>query len=167
MVLHFASSFIWNTVPLPSWLLQETFPPIYWIICLQIESPNPVPHSLPLEFSANLLKLTNNFFRPSLDIPFPVSIILISKLINFSISPQELANSIYDECFFNGFRSEKIFLASSSGLFFSMEILRHLSERPFLICSPLILIITVIRPFTGVNLSELEMKFIRICCILL
>jgi len=64
-------------VPYPYLLLQLTFPPIYSIIFLQIDSPRPVPPLFYSSFSCNLLKSMNNFEIPSSEIPLPLSAILI------------------------------------------------------------------------------------------
>jgi hypothetical protein len=57
--------------------LTSTEPPIYSIIFLHIDNPNPVPLAFSLELSSSLLKLMNSFFIPSSDIPTPESIMLI------------------------------------------------------------------------------------------
>ena len=80
--MHLFWSLILNSVPIPIWLLQEILPPIYVIICLQMDSPSPVPPLFYSLFSSIFLKFTNSFFTPSFEIPLPLSITFISNEIN-------------------------------------------------------------------------------------
>jgi len=43
---------------------------------LQIDNPKPVPDAFLFEFSSNLLKSMNSFFRPCSEIPTPSSMML-------------------------------------------------------------------------------------------
>ena len=70
-------------------LFTSTEPPIYSIIFLHIDNPNPVPLAFSLEFSSSLLKLTKSFLIPSSDIPTPVSIMLILIETNPAYSSPE------------------------------------------------------------------------------
>ena len=83
--LHLVFMSIMNSVPTPSSLLTSTLPPIYSIICLQMDKPRPVPYKFLFEFSSNLLKLINSFLSPSLEMPTPVSmmLILISRYLSY------------------------------------------------------------------------------------
>jgi hypothetical protein len=75
--MHLVLIFIMNSVPSFILLFTSTDPPIYSIIFLQIDNPNPVPYLFLAEFSSNLLKSMKSFYLPSSEIPTPVSIMLI------------------------------------------------------------------------------------------
>ena len=83
--LHLVFNLILNWVPLPISLSQLTVPPMDSMIYLHIERPSPVPPLFLSEFSDSFPKLTNNFCTPSFEIPSPLSMILISYEINFSM----------------------------------------------------------------------------------
>ena len=79
--LHLIFKFIMKVVPMPTSLSTLTLPPNYSMIFLHIESPSPVPHLFLSELSSSLPKSTNNFLIPCSDMPTPLSIKLILRLI--------------------------------------------------------------------------------------
>ena len=82
--LHLALTLMMNWVPCPISLYTFTDPPIDSIICLQIESPSPVPWRFLDEDSSSFPKSINRFLSPFSEIPMPVSIMLILMLTHIS-----------------------------------------------------------------------------------
>mmetsp|Transcript_10357 Transcript_10357/g.15921 ORF Transcript_10357/g.15921 Transcript_10357/m.15921 type:complete len:206 (+) Transcript_10357:769-1386(+) len=66
-----------NVVPFPISLSTSMDPPMRSMICLQMQSPSPVPRLLTSLCSARLSKEVNSLLYPSLLMPFPLSLIII------------------------------------------------------------------------------------------
>lgn len=158
--MHFVVSCILNCAPSPRTLLTVTLPPICSIIYLHIDRPSPVPPLLCSWFSDSFPKFMKRCFNPSSEIPSPVSIMLRSRAINFSTVLSISNFNFYVDLIFLFFNLLRI----SSVLCFGLrpKVLNFLYLSFFTNYSSLILIITVIFPFLGVNFKELEMKLMRI-----
>ena len=162
--MHLVLNFILNSAPWPISLLTTTFPPICSTIYLQIDRPRPVPPLFCSWFSCNFRKSMNRCRNPSLEIPIPLSIILISKAINFSVVSSSPSNIIFDK-FFLFWKLTRL-ISNLIDFFFGIISLKlyDLFKNSFLtIYSSLILILIVIYPLVGVNFKELDIKLIRIC----
>ena len=156
--MHFVLNKIVNLAPFPSSLLHVTLPPIYSIICLQIESPRPVPPLFCSEFSSSFPKSLKSYFNPSFEMPFPLSIMLISYRTNFSFSCSLILKISIDLAFLVG----TVWLMISSSWIFKSKELNYTNLSLLIYCSWFILIMIVIFPLAGVNFNELDMKFNRI-----
>ena len=129
-------------------------------ICLQIESPRPVPCLFLYEFSVSLPKLTKRFYRPCSEIPMPVSIIdrlklmkhsypaLISCLLSSSYFLEQLSTILESDrpllqfvlCFINLFNSFGFILF-------------------WFFCMSVMFIQIIISPSLLVNLTAFDKKF--------
>lgn len=163
--IHFVLMLIMKSVPTPTLLVTFTEPPIYSIICLQMERPRPVPDLLRSLFSSSFPKSTNKFWMPSSLIPTPLSLtVILSSMYIFS---RAFESPDYEHSWLGRLLLSCMISFSSTKLdtfkrCWSIWFLNLVLSYLFVLWALMISIFTFISPPGSVNFKELLRKLSRI-----